>query len=66
LREYDDAFYEVLKKTGRIEKLDDGSIYIEFMVDPKTKLRQTIPATSYQYPIVKMLFEKKNIWGIKR
>lgn len=66
LREYGDAFFETLKRTEGIEKLNDGSIHIKFIAEDGTKMGQIIPMTGFLYPIAKMLFKKNNIWRIKR
>ena len=66
LKRYDDAFFDALKKMEGIEKLDDGSIQIMFIAGDGAKMSQIIPMTGFLYPIAKMLFEKNNIWRIKR
>lgn len=66
LSEYCDAFYKTLKNIEGIGKLDDGSIYINFIAKDGAKMSQVIPVTGFLYPIAKLLFEKNNIWRVKR
>ena len=66
LKKYGDAFCETLKKIEGIERLDDGSILIKFIAEDGAKMSQIIPITGFLHPIAKLLFEKSNLWRIRR
>lgn len=67
LTEYNDAFYDAIKKTESINMYDDGTIELGFKEKENgERMGRLIPTTDPLYPIAKMLFKKNGIWRIKK